>query len=318
MWAFLLAVQLRALGEDDYLLTKYDPVTTYVAEEGSYCAGKNIHVLDHPLPQVKQHACVTKCGPGSFCEANAGDPSCVACDGYIKAYDTEEDATDVVCLAEAECQALCTSLTSCHSIDVAVDQMYQKRCYLNTAECAPEVTPEYASDPNYRLAVKTVNVNPAAQGCEMGAGARISLDKTAIRAPARRLKPKKKTPAPTLEPTFSPTPAPTPDPVLLYGDPYSVRGIYDRVSDSVYQKIGGTARVSWHASNCGWVVEESLEARLLRTSDCADADAAAAAAFGLPETDDGSTCASAFYSPVYCCSSALLSALCALRCGLAA
>ena len=59
MWALLLAVQLRALGEDDYLLTKYDPVTSYVSTEGSYCAGKNIHVLDHPLTRVAQHSCVT-------------------------------------------------------------------------------------------------------------------------------------------------------------------------------------------------------------------------------------------------------------------
>ena len=110
MWAFLLAVQLRALGEDDYLLTKYDPVTSYVSTEGSYCAGKNIHVLDHPLTEVSQHSCVNKCGPGSFCEENAAHESCVACDGYIKAYDTAEDATDVVCLAEADCEELCGRL----------------------------------------------------------------------------------------------------------------------------------------------------------------------------------------------------------------
>jgi hypothetical protein len=150
---------------------------------------------------------VNKCGPGSFCEANAAHASCEACDGYIKAYDTAEEAADVVCLAEEECEALCTSLTECHSIDVAVDQLYQKRCYLNTVECSPDVMEgPYAADPNYRLSVKTVSVNPEAKGCEMGAGARITLDRTAIRAPERRLKPKKKkTPEPTPAPTFAPT-----------------------------------------------------------------------------------------------------------------
>ena len=93
---------------------------------------------------------------------------------------------------------------------------------MNTVECAPDVTPEYAVDPNYRLTVKHVNVNPDAMGCEMGAGARISLDREGIRTPERRLKPKK-TPKPTPAPTFAPTPAPTP----AYYDPNAGLGGYD-------------------------------------------------------------------------------------------
>ena len=73
----------------------------------------------------------------------------------------------MACLAEEDCQELCTSLPECHSLDVAVDQLYQKRCYLNTIECDPEVTETYAVDPNYRLTVKHINVNPDAMGCEM-------------------------------------------------------------------------------------------------------------------------------------------------------
>ena len=76
--------------------------------------------------------------------------------------------------------------------------------------------------------------------------------------------------------------------------------------------------MSWHSSKCGWVVEESLNRRLQRTSPCADADAAAAAAFGVPEDEDAGVCASVVFSPDYCRTSALLAALCANACGLEA
>ena len=53
------------------------------------------------------------------------------CDGKIAAYDGP-DAKDVVCAAEDACKTLCLSLPECHSLDVAVDQLHHKRCYLNT------------------------------------------------------------------------------------------------------------------------------------------------------------------------------------------
>jgi hypothetical protein len=160
-----LAACALALIKDEWTLKEASSVTSFSKTPGSYCSGKNI-LTD----AVAEHSCVTKCGPGSYCEQYPTATQCAACSGYNEAYDA--DSPDALCLAEEDCKALCTSLDTCYAIDVSVDQSNFKRCYLNTASCLVDVhTSTLKTDKNYKFLKKEVEINDE---CPMGHGARIS------------------------------------------------------------------------------------------------------------------------------------------------
>jgi hypothetical protein len=245
---------------------------SFATSAGKYCPGKNIHVAVHTIPQARDAACINKCAAKDPLD-NTQTPA--DCDGFIAAYDGP-DAKDVVCLAEAPCKELCLLLPECHSIDVAVDQAHHKRCYLNTISCEYDMTVGLASDPNYNLLKKVITISDA---CDLGYGARITAS----------------------------------------SDPYEVAGIYDlefvgaATDTKEYVKVGGGGRIVWHASSCGWAVEKPLPTSRVRKLDaCPDAPAAAAAALGLPASDD-EVCQRAAWAPAYC-ADPLFAAFCPATC----
>merc|ERR1719487_966049 len=112
---------------------------------------------------------------------------------------------------------LCLLLPECHSVDVAVDQAHQKRCYLNTISCEYDMTVGLAPSPDYRLQKKVIQVTEA---CDLGYGARITG---------------------------------SPDPHEMTGI-YDLQYVGPATKNEEYVKVGGGGRIVWHASQCGWAV----------------------------------------------------------------
>ncbi|MAD24941.1 MAG: hypothetical protein CMO44_12300, partial [Verrucomicrobiales bacterium] len=69
-------------------------------------------------------------------------------------------------------------------------------------------------------------------------------------------------------------------------DPHNLAGVYDRKADAAtFLQVGGSARIVFHKSGCGWAVE-AAEAEAEQRF-CSDSPAALAAAFGVSEVDCG-------------------------------
>lgn len=254
---------------------------SYTNSSESFCKGNNIHASH---PELKAHQCNTKCGPGSLCEKDPSAAGCAACTGYLRAYD---DGSDALCLAEADCQALCTELSECYGVEVAADQAHYARCYLNTYACIePTLTGTLAEDPNWHFWYKVRDLTAA---CPLGHGIRLEASEDVD--PARA----------------------------------ELEGVYDRFEtpegEHAYYKVDGPARVVWHASGCGFAVEQlasqrrNAGLRYLRAdaAECADDHAAAARALGA-QSDDA-VCGLALWaqSSSYC-DHALFAALCPGSC----
>jgi hypothetical protein len=102
----------------------------YTTTEAQYCPFQNVL-----QSKVQEHRCVNKCPPGSM------EPDCAGTDSLLL------PDSDALCLQRDACEALCTSLLGCISIDM---HKAMPRCYLN-AECDPGIVVE---DSNYQLLTK--------------------------------------------------------------------------------------------------------------------------------------------------------------------
>jgi hypothetical protein len=104
--------------------------TLYTTTEAQYCPFQNVM-----QNKVQEHRCVNKCAGGSMAADCAGMDSLLLPD------------SDALCLQRDACEALCTSLKDCISIDM---HKSLPRCYLN-AKCDPGIVVE---DTHYQLLTK--------------------------------------------------------------------------------------------------------------------------------------------------------------------
>jgi hypothetical protein len=105
----------------------------YTTTEAKYCPFQNVM-----QNTVQEHRCVVKCKPGA-----PMDPDCAGTDSLLL------PDSDALCLPRDECEALCTSLKDCISIDM---HKALPRCYLNAA-CDAGLVVE---DTNYQLLTKSM------------------------------------------------------------------------------------------------------------------------------------------------------------------
>jgi hypothetical protein len=103
---------------------------TYETESKKLCPQE--HVVD---PSLEAHKCSVKC--------TGAVASGAICDGF-----DPQIGPDALCLPRAECEALCTSLPACKSIDM---HPFLNRCWLN--KHGPDTCPGFKDDPLYSVLV---------------------------------------------------------------------------------------------------------------------------------------------------------------------
>jgi hypothetical protein len=118
--------------------------TTYRTESSRYCSLDNVDVFHHASAAVVENSCARKCGtrttdavrtPSSVHAAAGELDFCSGNDLVLSHPDASEFA---LCLPREQCEALCTSLAECESIDM---HRQLPRCYLNT-KCSREILAE--------------------------------------------------------------------------------------------------------------------------------------------------------------------------------
>jgi hypothetical protein len=118
--------------------------TTYTTQPGTYCKMDNVDTIYSTNPMLVDNRCTRKCGDrtndthsgdgvNDWCSGNRPDTTKNA-NHSGEIVDLDDDAL-ALCLPREMCEALCTSLDDCVSIDM---HRFLPRCYLNT-QCSEPI-----------------------------------------------------------------------------------------------------------------------------------------------------------------------------------